>query len=94
MKRIAMGVASTALALGGSIAMTAPAQAQPIAVGNLVNVQITNLLNNNDVVVAVPVNAAANICGVDVDVLTTALNSTGNFTDCRSRANQDVNITQ
>ena len=94
MKRIAMGMSSAALALAGSFALSAPAQAQPIAVGNLVNVQISNLLNNNQVAITVPINAAANICGVDIDVLTTALATTGNFTDCDARANQDVTVSQ
>ncbi len=73
MKRIAAGVAGTALAVGGTVAMTAPAQAQPVAAGNLVNVQISNLLNDNEVAVTVPINAAANVCGVSVDVLTSQL---------------------
>ena len=94
MKRIAMGVSSTALALAGSFALSGPAQAQPVAVGNLVNVQISNVLNDNEVAVTVPINAAANICGVDVDVLTTALATTGNFTECNARANQDVTVSQ
>ena len=69
MKRIAMGVATTALALGGSVAATAPAQADNIAAHNLVNVQVSNLLNNNNVAVNIPIQAAANICGVDVVLL-------------------------
>lgn len=90
MKRIAMGVATTALALGGTVAMSTPAQAQPnIGAHNLVNVQISNLLNNNQVSVTVPVNAAANICGVDVAVLAELTDA---YTECDARANQDITV--
>lgn len=57
--------------------MTAPAQAVghggPIAGDSLVNVQISNLLNNLDVSVTVPIQVAANVCDVNVAVLTETL---------------------
>jgi hypothetical protein len=68
------------LALG----VTGVAAAQPQQ--GLVNVNI------EDVVVAVPINAAANICGVEVNVLSAALVDAG-FYECDARSNQDVTIT-
>lgn len=90
------GVLSTAaagmLVAGG---MTASASAQPIALNNLVNVQISNVLNDNEVVVSVPINAAAAICGVDVDVLVLAQQA-GDVTSvtCDARGDQQVEIVQ
>ena len=93
MNRIAAGVVTGLLAVGAGVATAAPAQAQNVAAHNLVNVQIDNLLNNNDVTVdvTVPVNAAANICGVAVGVLVDDL-ANGPVT-CDSRANQEVTVT-
>ena len=73
----------------------APAQAQPVAVGNLVNVQITNVLNNNTVKVAaqVPISVAANICDINVVVLAADVADDG--ATCTSRSgNQELTITQ
>lgn len=73
--------------------LTTSASADPINVGNLVNVNISNVANNNTI--TVPINAAANICGVDVDVLILALAGTGDqtFTTCRARGNQTTTVT-
>jgi len=76
------------LAAGG---LTTSASAQPVNVGNLVNVNISNVLNNNNVDVTVPINAAANICGVDVAVLATDLAS--GPVECDARGNQMVTVT-
>lgn len=88
-------VSAAAAGMMVSGGLTATASAQPVAVSNLVNVQISNVLNNNDVVVAVPVNAAAAICGVDVDVLVLA-EQTDDYTAavCEPRGNQQVEIVQ
>jgi hypothetical protein len=73
MKKLLAAVFAAAL-MAFSVAAPAGAQGN-VAVGNLVNVQITanNILNNNDVDVTVPISAAvgiaANVCGVSVDVL-------------------------
>jgi hypothetical protein len=77
--------ASAALAVG--IAPAAGAQQQ-----GLVNVDIDNVLNDNEVAVTVPINAAANICGVSVAVLSAGL-LTGPF-ECDARGNQRVTVTQ
>lgn len=74
--------ATSVLALG----VSGVAGAQPQR--GLVNVNI------EDVTVVVPINAAANICGVDVSVLILALAPTGTqqFTECDARSNQDVTV--
>lgn len=96
MKRTLAATAG-ALALAGSTTfMATPAQAQPVAVGNLVNVQITNLLNDNEVAVQIPINAAANICVGDVTVAVIAevLDGGAPF-ECTARSGkQDLVITQ
>jgi|RhiMetdeSRZDD1v2_1073273.scaffolds.fasta_scaffold525682_1 hypothetical protein len=68
LKRIgAAGFTSAALFMG----IAAPASAQPIVTGGLVNVTIVDVLNNNTVTVpvAVGLNLAANVCDVNVNVL-------------------------
>lgn len=76
--RIATVGIAGALALGGA---AAPAQAAgPVVTGGLVNVTIFNVLNNNQVQIAVPIQAAAAICGVTVNVLSAALAPTGTQT--------------
>jgi len=77
--RIATVAIAGALAFGGAAATT-PAQAAPVVTGGLVNVTITDVLNDNQVQVAVPINVAAAICGVSVNVLATALAPTGTQT--------------
>ena len=68
--------AASAIAFGVGIPA---ASAQPVVTGGLVNVTVTNLLNNNTTTVTVPVgvalNIAANVCGVSVGVLANQLGS-------------------
>ena len=93
--RIAGVSAAGALLLGGFAA--APAQAAgPVVTGGLVNVTLTNVLNDNQVQIAVPIQAAAGICGVTVNVLSAALAPTGMQTfECpASNGNQDVTATR
>jgi hypothetical protein len=88
---IVSGAAAGLLAAGG---LTTTASAAPVNVGNLVNVNISNVLNNNDVDVTVPINAAANICGVDVNVLVLATAPAGpQVVTCDARGNQTVTVT-
>ena len=66
-KRVLAGVlAAGALATGAGIPA---ASAQPVITGGLVNLTITNVLNDNTVTVQVPVTAAAAVCGVQVGVI-------------------------
>ena len=77
-------------------AFAAPASAHQTG---LVNVDITNVLNNadilsnNNVQVAVPITAAANICGVRVDVLSALLQNAGDTTTCTARNGNTGDIT-
>jgi hypothetical protein len=72
-----------------SLAFAVPASAQQ---SGLVNVEVTRVLNNNEVAVTVPINAAANVCGLTVGVLADRL-TTGPV-DCDARGNQDVTVAQ
>jgi hypothetical protein len=93
-KWIAATALSGGLALGvaAPVAMSTPAGAQQ---QGLVNVEVSNVLNNNKVTVAVPINAAANVCGVSVNVLSTAIGPSGpGFFECTAGANQQFRITQ
>lgn len=96
MKYIVMGAAGAALATAATIGSVAPAQAAPIAAGNLVNVQITNLLNDNEVAIQIPINAAANICVGDVTVAVIAeVLDAGDAFVCTARSgNQELVVTQ
>lgn len=88
--------AATALAGGlavGGLTMSSAASAQPVITGGLVNVTITNLLNNNQVAVQIPVNAAANVCGLNVVVLAQELAS-GPVTCPSKSGNQSLSISQ
>ncbi len=88
-KKLVASLFATALLFAG---LALPASAQPVVTGGLVNVTITNVANNNTVTVAVPINAAAAICGVDVNVLS-ALEEGEEFNDCTARGNQNVSVT-
>lgn len=96
MRYVAMGAASAVLATTGTLGITAPAQAQPVAAGNLVNVQITNLLNDNEVAVQIPINAAANICGgsVTVALIAEVLDGDDPFMCTARSGNQELVVTQ
>jgi len=74
-----------AAALFGTVA--GPASAQQ---NGLVNVDISNVLNNNNVQVTVPINAAANVCGVSVAVLANDL--LGGPVTCNAGANQQFTV--
>lgn len=77
----ALAALTAAGAIGVAVVPVATAQQS-----GLVNVEISNVLNNNTVQVTVPVNVAANVCGVSVDVLTQELQN--GSVDCTAGANQ------
>jgi catabolite regulation protein CreA len=89
-KLLATTFATALMAFG----VAAPASAQQTG---LVNVNIKNVLNNNTVQVAVPVNAAVAVCAnVDVNaaVLLAAISDPDvNTFTCRARGNQEVTLT-
>ncbi len=83
-KRAAAAVVMTgAFSTGAAL----PASASP----SLVDVHISNVANNNDVTVTIPIQAAANICGVTVAVLSNALNS--GPVDCTASPSQGTDVT-
>ena len=88
--RLMAALATTAVSLGIA---AGPAAAQQ---NGLVNVDIHNVLNNNNnnnnIALTIPVNAAANICGVSVNMLAQQLQN--GPVSCDSRANQDVTVSQ
>lgn len=81
-------LASGMIAVSGVSAM-----AQPVVTGGLVNVTITNLLNNNQVTVTVPIQAAANICGVSVAALNADLVNSPGPVSCASNPSQGTSVT-
>ena len=83
-----VGTAATVMA--GVVGLAAPAQAQPVVTGGLVNVTITDVLSHNDVSVQIPIGVAATVCGVQANVL-----ATGNVqepVDCRAATQQDLPV--
>jgi len=62
-RRTVASLASVAAIGVGGVALAAPASAQPIFTGGLVNVNI------EDVNVQIPIGVAANVCGVSVAVI-------------------------
>jgi hypothetical protein len=85
--RLVALVTSGMLAIGLAAAPAASAHQS-----GLVNVDIHNVLNNNEVAVTIPINAAANICGVSVAVL--AQDLAGGPVTCTAGANQQFVVSQ
>ena len=73
-------LASSSLLFAG---FAAPASAQPIVTGGLVNITVVDVLNNNEILsnnevnLGVALNLAANICDVNVNVLAVQLREGG-----------------
>jgi len=80
MIRLKRAAAVAGLTASLALAPAAAASAAPVVTGGLVNVTITNVLNNNTVQVAIPVNAAANICNVSVGVIADLVDTGGTCT--------------
>ncbi len=55
----------------------------------LVNVVIFDVLNNNTVVVQLPIGIAANVCGIQANVLAAAVRQDQDF-ECVARSNQTL----
>ena len=86
MKRIIALFTVTALMV---VLTAAPALAQPIFAGGLVNVIIVDAVDVEDVTVQVPVAAAANICDVNAAVLIAAIEDTGSA-ECEATATSNA----
>jgi hypothetical protein len=81
LKRIfATTVVASALSIGGAAVTAGSASAQPVVTGGLVNITVTDVASHNNVQVA------ANVCGVNVNVLT----QQNQAIDCTNRTTQDV----
>lgn len=96
MRRIALGVASLAMAAGGAVLTTSPAEAQ-VQQDGLVNVSIGDVNVLNDANIGVAANVAANICGVKVGpvaVLGRAVDSSGTTDLVCTTDNGPVTISQ
>jgi len=90
--RIAAILAASAISVGGGVAATPAAQAQPVVTGGLVNVTIVDAVdvNHNNVNVQVPIGVAANVCGVQANVL-----AQGNFqspVDCTAHNTAELPV--
>ena len=83
-RSLATAGAAGALA-AGSLFLAAPAQAQPVVTGGLVNVTIIDLVDIDDVTVQLPVAVAANVCDVTVAALLAEIEEDGSA-DCDARA--------
>ena len=100
MKRMMIASATAALAMGGSMLTAAPAQAAPVVTGGLVNVTVTDVIDDVTVVVSdinvgvgAALGVAANICDVSVGVLARQL-KTGGATCTSDASGQVVDIGQ
>ena len=88
---VAAGCVAASLAGGGvALAGMSPAGAQPVVTGGLVNITITDLLNNNQVNVQVPIGVAANVCGVAANVLAQRTSSAP--VDCTAASTQQLPV--
>ena len=100
MKRLMIASASAALAMGGGVALASPANAAPLFTGGLVNVNVSNVLNNseilsrNDVGLGVAAGIAANVCDVNVGGILGQLRDVGTATCTSDAGDQVVTITQ
>lgn len=71
--------------------MATPAQAAgPVVTGGLVNVTLVDILDVSNVTVQIPVALAANVCEVDINVLTVDLAEDGGAT-CTATADSRAN---
>ena len=86
-RKFIAGVFTSALMAVGS---AGPAAAQPVITGGLVNITVTDVLNDNQVNVQVPIGIAANVCGVQANVLATG--NRNEVRDCTSSTTQDLPV--
>ena len=99
MKRTIFASAAAAVTMAGGVAMAAPAQAAPLVTGGLVNVTVTDVLNDNEILndvnvsVGAALGIAANVCDTSVNVLARQLKS-GGATCTADASGQRVDISQ
>jgi hypothetical protein len=68
-----------------AVTVAAPAGAQPVITGGLINITLVDVLNDNQVNVQVPIGIAANVCDVNAAILLAAVRDTGSAT-CEATA--------
>jgi hypothetical protein len=73
-----------------AVGVAAPASAQPVVTGGLVNITIVDILNDNEVNVQVPIGVAANVCGVQANVL--AQGGIQEPVDCTAATTQELPV--
>ena len=86
-RKFIAGVFTSALV---AVGFAGPAAAQPVVTGGLVNIMITDVLNDNQVNVQVPIGIAANVCGVQANIL--AQRNTQAPIDCTASSTQDLPV--
>lgn len=92
-------VCAAALAVPMS-AVPSSAQGPVVGVGNLVNVQVVNVANNNEIIkdvnvgVGVAAGIAAAVCDVTVQLVTVTLAQGDNYSCPATASGQRVDITQ
>ena len=85
MKSIRKLVATTFATALMAFGIAAPASAQPVVTGGLINVTLVDVLSHDNIAVQVPVGIAANVCDVNAAVLLAAVRDTGSAT-CEATA--------
>jgi hypothetical protein len=80
MKSIRKLVATTFATALMAFGIAAPASAQPVVTGGLINVTLVDVLSHDNIAVQVPVGIAANVCDVNAAVLLAAVRDTGSAT--------------
>jgi hypothetical protein len=74
-----------------AVGAAAPASAQPpVITGGLVNITIVDVLNDNQINVQVPIGVAANVCGVQANVL--ARGGIQEPVDCTAATTQELPV--
>ena len=87
-KKLAAGLFSTGVLVAG---LAAPgASAAPVITGGLVNVTVTDVLSGDQVNVQVPIGVAANVCGVQANLL--AQGGIQEPIDCTSSTTADLPV--
>jgi hypothetical protein len=87
-KKLIVSTLATGVMAAGVALPTA--SAQPVITGGLVNITVFDVLNNTDVNVQVPIGVAANVCGVQANVL--AQGGIQEPVDCTSSTTQDLPV--
>ena len=100
MRRLFAASTGAAIALASSVVLAPPATAQPLVTGGLVNVTVTDVIDDVTVVVrdinvslGAALGIAADVCDVNVNVLARQLR-TGGATCTSEASGQTVDISQ